>query len=258
VAEGTQLNFSASLTATESDPQAGNNTTSAQTTVRASNVIYEDDFSGGSSGQWSDGSTSLTPSGRAFLGEFNNQSVTLTLPGDLDSVPAIAQPAASLPSHTQVEISFDLFILRSWDGNMAQRPSALAGMMTYLQDDSIIGPDVWEFVVDGQILTHTTFSNWNSALFRQSYPGPHPEGDYPSFSGSAEFASLGYDFRGVPGMDAVYSMKYRIPHTADTLTLTFRDLGLQSIEDEAWGLDNIKIVLYSDETHKYFLPMVRR
>ena len=78
--------------------------------------------------EWSDTSTDTTPEGaRGFLGQFSNGDVTLTLD--------------DLPSHTEITVSFNLFLIRTWDGN----------------DDS---PDIWELsVAGGSTLLITTFSN---------------------------------------------------------------------------------------------------
>ena len=58
-------------------------------------------------------------------------------------------------------VSFDLFIIQSWDGN---HPTW--------------GPDLGELnVADGPPLLHTTFTNVPD--FRQAYPAGHPGGDHP-------------------------------------------------------------------------------
>src|SRR5258706_2469132 len=78
----------------------------------AAAVVYMNDFQGAVGSEWSSTSTSQTPTpyvingqnvARQFLGEFGNQSVSLTLAG--------------LPVHNQVTLDFDLYLIRSWDGN---------------------------------------------------------------------------------------------------------------------------------------------
>src|SRR5687768_9054512 len=69
----------------------------------SSQVIYRLDLQNGAGPEWSDGRVFQTPTGRNFLGEFGAETNFLTLNG--------------LPAHTNLVISFDLAILRTWDGN---------------------------------------------------------------------------------------------------------------------------------------------
>lgn len=74
-------------------------------------TVYDRDFdpnktatlAPGVTATWSQTNKPTSPSGQTFLGEFGNQSVTLTL--------------NNLPSHGQLTVDFDLYLLRSWDGN---------------------------------------------------------------------------------------------------------------------------------------------
>ena len=84
------------------------NSTLLPITASAS-VLYSNDFEGAVGNEWSHTSTSTTPTGnRNFLGEFNPQTVTFTL--------------NDLPTHSELNVSFDLFILRSWDGSQPGMP----------------------------------------------------------------------------------------------------------------------------------------
>jgi hypothetical protein len=69
-------------------------------------TIYSNDFQTGSTAGWN-GTTvpaiTTAPMGQKFLGEFNNDTESLSV---LDTQP-----------HTQITLSFDLYILRTWDGN---------------------------------------------------------------------------------------------------------------------------------------------
>src|SRR5947207_2175207 len=68
-----------------------------------SQTVYFNDFEGAVGPEWSHTNTERTPFGdRGFLGQFGNDSVTLTLD--------------NLPPHTALTVSFDLFVIRSWDG----------------------------------------------------------------------------------------------------------------------------------------------
>jgi hypothetical protein len=96
--------------------------------------------------EWSNDTRELTPAGgRVFLGRFGNETVSLLLSG--------------LPAHSEVTVSFDLFIIDTWDGN-SEEPG--------------IGPDIWDLsVTGGPTLLHTTFSNFDPDQ-NQAYPDPFP------------------------------------------------------------------------------------
>src|SRR4051812_43609247 len=102
-------------------------------------TIYFNDFESGIGSGWTGTPTapqiSTTPiGGRNFLGEFANDTEKLTVP--------ITQ------SHTQVTVSFDLFILRTWDGiGPASGPLPVS-----------VGPDTFQLKIGGNQALSTTFS----------------------------------------------------------------------------------------------------
>ncbi len=49
--------------------------------------------------------------------------------------------------------------------------------------------------------------------------------------------TLGYSYFG----DTVYHFEFTIPHTASTVTLTFKGSNLQNADDESWGLNNVRV-----------------
>ena len=179
-------------------------------------VIYSNDFEGAAGSEWSNAVKNTTPSGRGFLGEFGNGTVSLTLSG--------------LPPHTEVRVSFDLFIIRSWDGNsQVVNPST----------SEAIGPDVWDLNAGGgPTLLHTTFSNWGH--HSQAYPDPYPGGDHPARTGVAENNTLGYTFIDDP-LDAVYQLSFTFPHSAGSLVFYFSASGLEELSNESWGLDIVEV-----------------
>ena len=178
-------------------------------------LVYSNDFEGGVGAEWSSAMTETTPVGsRGFLGQFDNSTITLTL---------------ALPTHTRVRVSFDLYILQSWDGN-----------------DTEFGPDIWELTVEGgPTLIHTTFTNAfaSELLFRQAYPDAFPGGDHPGLTGAAESDTLGYEnVAGYDGAsDSVYALSFTFLHSGSPLILHFAGSGLEGIGDESWGLDNVRI-----------------
>jgi hypothetical protein len=181
-------------------------------------VIYQNDFGGVVGPEWSPTSVSTTPAGaNRFLGEFSAQTVTLAL--------------ADLPTHTDITVSFDVYIIRTWDGNGIPEN----------------GPDQLKVAVaGGPTLLHTTFSNLpNQTNHRQAYPDAYPGGDNPALTGAAEMGTLGYPPRGgfLNFGDSVYQLSFTFPHTESALTLDFSGINLQSIFDESWGLDNVVVAI---------------
>ncbi len=187
-----------------------------------SQAVYTNNFeAAGPLPEWSDGTRSITPSGRNFLGEFGDQTVSLTLP--------------SQPAGTSITVAFDLYIIRTWDGN-----------------NTTFGPDSWQLAVQGgPTLTRTTFSNHTDPqfgnLFDQSYPAQftNPVTHNPAKSGADERDTLGYG-TGFQG-DSVYHLSYTFDHPGGPLTLNFTGDTDSPVGNESWGLDNV-IVSYSPNT----------
>ena len=178
----------------------------------ASIVWYVNDFEGAAGAEWSHTTTDSTPWGqRRFLGQFCNDMVTLSLP--------------DLPEHTELEVSFDLFVIRTWDGS---------------GDDP---GDVWHLgIQDGPTLLHTTFSNGGTTYdLPQTYPGNLPGTDYPARTGATENGTLGYTYTWMGVLDSVYSMSYTFQHSAASVGLEFLAQNLTSITNESWGLDNVVV-----------------
>jgi hypothetical protein len=192
-------------------------------------TVYSNDFEGEVGAEWSDRATDVTPVGaRRFLGQFGNQTVTLTL--------------SNLPSHGEVRLSFDLFILLSWDGDSAPVPPGYGRGP---------GPDIWSLDVSrGPRLIRTTFDNRTvfpgGPFYRQSYPGEYPSVGYPPQTGSSESNTLGYRFTSYPDVinlecDSVYRQDFTFPHSGSAISLDFAAFGLQELTDESWGLDNVAV-----------------
>ena len=229
----------------EVDNDLSNNVATVTINVVPSMVVYENDFEEGAGDEWCYTNISTTPSGRNFLGEFNNQDVCLRL--------------NDLPSHTQVRISFDLYIIRSWDGNQELWPLEPDIFLYPYNFLGSVGPDEWQLQVGGETLLHTTFSNWDLLGFLQAYPNLVPGGLYPARTGATENNALGYIFGPHP-MDAVYHLTFLLEHIGDLLRLDFSAMGLQSIADESWGLDNIQITVSAGANPAPFtvyLPIIR-
>jgi hypothetical protein len=157
--------------------------------------------------------TTSTSTPRTFLGRFCNDTVSLTFPSI---------------SACEVMVSFDLFIIQSWDGHG--------------DFDGATGPDIWDLAVDnGPTLLTTTFATHDPR--KQAYPnwyiaqGADPL--FPPHQGAEEINSLGFpDFF---GSGDVYSMSFQFSHLGGDLILYFSAFNLQDIEDESWGLDNVVV-----------------
>lgn len=184
-------------------------------------LVYRNDFQGVVGPEFSNFATDTTPAGnRRFLGQFNNNTVTLQL--------------TNLPKHNEVTVTFDLYVINSWDGNSVE-PNA--------------GPDTWTLDASPETaLFKTTFSNTETP---QAYPEPFPGGSNPARSGSVESNSLGY-----PEGDTVYHLTYTFRHTRQGLMLNFTGAGLQP-GVEAWGLDNVSVSVDSTKAGKLRLSPKR-
>jgi hypothetical protein len=168
-------------------------------------LVYRQDFEGSVGTEWSSRHVEVTPVGsRRFLGQFANHTVNLHLD--------------NLPRHTWVTLSFDVFVLQSWDGN---HPT--------------VGPDVWSVGVDhGPTLLRTTFSNSEP---NQAFPDPYPGGDHLARMGAAEVDTLGYQYIG----DSVYHLSFTFQHTGHSVAFNFAGSGLEALGNETWGLDNVSV-----------------
>ena len=232
--EAQPLLVTARLSAAQGDTDPANNQAQISTAIVRSRPVYTaSPFAPGP--EWSPGVlTSTTPSGQPFFGEFNNQTIDLTLRG--------------LPDHRFVEVYFDLYILRSWNGNSRTEPLDPAAIP--------VGPDVWVFEAQAQTRLQTSFSNYGTGF--QSFPGAFPFGSFPGRSGAYAVGSLGYSYNGLPGMDTNYRLGFRFPDSAANLWLRFKDLGLQPLANESWGIANLSVVVDGGYLPSSFLPLMLR
>jgi hypothetical protein len=179
---------------------------------------YVNDFEGEVGPEWSKTSTDKTPRGnRRFLGQFGNETITLTL---------------QAPNAGTASLAFDLYLANSWDGN-----------------NDGYGPDRWKLSVSGgPILLDTSFSNLDEYDWNQSYPGAFGQADHPPGTGAAEYDSLGYSYYG----DSVYHLTFTFQHGGGDVVIAFSAEGLQGVGDESWGLDNVEVqgacVIKEDKT----------
>jgi hypothetical protein len=164
-----------------------------------------------------------------FLGEFGGPVIVAARPYDpahfVQVDETVTLTLRDLKPHATATLEFDLYILKSWDGN---NPN--------------YGPDRWSLRVrGGPVLLDTTFSNnfkkGDYDLSLQDYPA---KGSAPQ-SGRAAANTLGYKFFG----DAVYHLLFRFAHTGATLQFDFSSSLCEGkgTADESWGLDNVRVAL---------------
>jgi hypothetical protein len=160
------------------------------------------------------------------LGEFGGPMIGK--PGDPDFNQmrvdqTVTLSLKNLPRHEVLKVSFDLLILKSWDGN-----------------SPIYGPDRWELWADDKPpIISTTFSN-NPKVQQegsdQDYPKPHsaPRTGARPLSPGTPRAFF---------QDSVYHLEFRFPHQAKDLALHFHSSLFEGkgTTDESWALARVKI-----------------
>jgi hypothetical protein len=152
--------------------------------------------------------------------------------------------ANDLPEHAYVDISFDLLILRSWDGSVP---------VTSADDKpQPLGPDYFRLGIHGgATLMYSTFSNVEAEGFRneskqQSYPSQIPGDTFTPGTGAVARNSLGYHYAD-PGpptlvpMDATYHVHFVVPHKGGQIMLEMSGINLQDLHDESWGVTAVQI-----------------
>ena len=158
------------------------------------------------------------------LGNYNNGGFALNL--------------IQLPNHVLVEITFDLYIHDSWDGNK------LGG--------GIDGPDLWKLLVNETIYVNTTFSNnecFSAFCSPQSYPNNYPNNYNNPKSGSSNKDLPGFcSLANTIGGSSAYKIKKTIIHHNSDFHLQCLDQLVQTnvpnpLCDESWSVDNLKIIL---------------
>lgn len=181
-------------------------------------VVYSNDFSG-----WDDQNIRNFKlhefNGDTLLGWYHNEEVSITL--------------SDLPAHNTVEISLDLLIHDSWDGN----------------PENMGGPDFWYLRMDDEEIIHTTFSNTPcgfSFCLYQAYPENFPRTFEPK-SGAVETDLPGRcQYNGIPGWTSRYRITRLVKHNSRNLSLILGDKLVQLNApdptcDESWSLSKIEV-----------------
>ncbi|HZW08655.1 MAG TPA: hypothetical protein VFF69_02020, partial [Phycisphaerales bacterium] len=107
-------------------------------------------------------------------------------------------------------VEFDFYAIDSWDG-----------------DGPPYGPDVFEVISNSGTLFHETISNGTIAqTYRAPDVGP---------------VQLGYGSRWDDSIYRDIRLSFRVPDDAQSVNLKFRGVGLQLLNDESWGIDNVTL-----------------
>lgn len=118
----------------------------------------------------------------------------------------------NLPSHELIRLNFDLYLIDSWDA----------------------GGDL--FGLSGDLTRAWSFRNY-AGTQGDGYPGT------PDVYAPLDF-TLGFTdsiYRDLRDNDLRHGIVFA--HTGETLTVTFYGQGLQELNDESWGLDNVRVAL---------------
>jgi len=188
-------------------------------------VVYFNDFENDNLGSIFDGQIGEY-NGSKVIGRYSQNGFLLRLD--------------SLPTHNLVQITFDLYIHDTWDGNSV-KPE---------------GPDIWIMNIDGNSAIYATFANGQFTNYTQSYPVLQPEYSpvtgFKFFNNKPNSNAIKTDLLGacklqnIKGGTSMYRITRTIEHTTSTL-----DVGcFAQLEDpdmvnkncnESWSIDNIKI-----------------
>jgi len=182
-------------------------------------TIYSADMTQEPGEEWNDTTLGKTPKGgRPFLGPFSpRDKAILTL--------------NKMPPHKMVRITFDLFVLYSWDGS-----------------SPIWGPCVFNCgLKDGRSLVHSSFCNCGffNNNNEQSFPDSYPSRPFPAWTLAKENQVLGYmqdwgDGDGPRDCSSVYHMVLTFPHAEDAIAFVFTSDSPQNIK-KVYGLTNVRV-----------------
>lgn len=181
--------------------------------------VYSEDFSQSDSNSRISNAKWHEFNGDTVLGWFHNEEITLDL--------------KDLPEHNTVEVTVEVLLHDSWDGNA----------------DNAGGPDFWYLHLDGEEIINATFSNSpcgsNYCLY-QSFPENYPRAFDPK-TGALEIDLPGRcQYKGVAGWTSKYRITRLVKHNNQNLLLQIGDRLKQENSpipqcDESWSLSKLEI-----------------
>ncbi len=189
-----------------------------ETVLTEETLVYSNDFSSSDISDISNGKLHEF-NGDTVLGYYHNEEIALSV--------------SNLPSHNAIQVSIDLLVHDSWDGN----------------PDNVGGPDFWYLHLDGVEVLRTTFSNSPcESLFclYQSYPDPFPRLNEPK-TGSMETDLPGRcQYAGQMGWTTRYRISKIINHSGSSIEVLCGDELKQEnapdpVCDESWSVAKIEV-----------------
>jgi hypothetical protein len=177
--------------------------------VARADVVYSNTFQSGTAPgpEWSSNAhfDTATPFTR-FLGRYGTtDSVTLTLPRP----PGDSEGQGGAGTYRLYNVTFDFFAIDTWDGY-----------------EPTYGPDSFQVFVNNAMLFNETFANQHNL---QSYHPP-TVGPTPLAYGVAN--------------DSIYrdiSIDFTLAPTATDIQIRFHSQLSQTMADESWGIDNVRV-----------------
>ena len=183
---------------------------------------FTNDFEGTLPPEITPGTGALTPSqGYATLGPPGNQFGSEFLRSPTGNTVTLT---VSLPAHSSISIAFLFAAIDSLDGS---------GVFP--------AGDYFRINLDGSQIFRESFANATPGQIQSYTPPPGVE--------LARHVDLGFQGPGGYYTDSAYDMGadpqfQNIPHTAPTAAITFtlEGEGVQSLDDESWAVDNLRII----------------
>ncbi len=184
-------------------------------------TVFDADLEGGLPASIAPGSGLLEPSGGfAPLGPAGNQFGPTFLRSATGNTITLT---VTLPTHTSISIGFLFAAIDSLDGS-----------------GTFPAGDFLRITVDGTQIFRESFANATPDQIQSYVPAAGVE--------LARRVDLGFQGPGGFYTDSAYDMAaeprfHNVPHTASTAVITFtlEGAGVQSLDDESWAVDNLRV-----------------
>ena len=182
-------------------------------------VLYSDDFSNSKENSAVVNAKWHEFNGDTVLGWYNAEEISLNLSG--------------LPKHNTIEITVELLVHDSWDGN----------------PDNVGGPDYWYLHLDGEEIVNTTFSNspcGTNYCTYQAYPENYPRSFEPKTGAIDSNLPGRCQYKDMPGWTSKYRITRLVKHRENNLSILIGDrLRQENVLnpgcDESWSISKIEI-----------------
>ena len=168
-------------------------------------ATYHDDFESGDDGNWQPSTLDQVPASALLAGgRYAGPFVNQALTFTL----------LDLPDHQALTVGLDLYVMGGWNG------------------------DEWRATLsDGTPLFVTSFSNGAAP---QAYPDFVGVKEHGAQSAAAAVGALSPFGSGA--VDAVYHLRFVLPHDKDSVTIVFQAPALLGATGARWGIDNVDVL----------------